>query len=325
MINSGKVFISDSYNPYINIAAEEELMSLTGPDDIILFLWQNDNTIVIGRNQNAWQECDVDKFLSDGGRIARRLSGGGAVYHDLGNLNFTFITSEENYSLDKQLSVIKDAVGKFGVNAEFSGRNDITVSGKKFSGNAFYSHNGIRYHHGTVLISGNFKKLADYLTPSKNKLTSKGIKSVESRVINLNEVSDSVSVDDMKRELINSFDSIYGISSEVVPFETVYSERWKKRYELFGSEEWIFGRFESFDKEFFVRIRNCNLTIRISLSDGNISNVIVFSDGMDGNLIDMIINAFTDSKYKRDELKKRLSDSGFCDDESETILNIMVE
>ena len=126
MINKLTYIESTGVNPYKNLAMEEYLFSHCGEDEAILYLWQNQHTIVIGRNQNAWKECQISRIEEDGAVIARRLSGGGAVFHDLGNLNFTFLVSKENYDLKKQLDVILKAVQKLGVHAEASGGTDIS-------------------------------------------------------------------------------------------------------------------------------------------------------------------------------------------------------
>lgn len=143
-----KIVYSHSYDPWFNLAVEEYLLNHVHDHEVILYLWQNDQTVVIGRNQNAWKECAWEQLEKDGGKLARRLSGGGAVFHDLGNLNFTFLTTKKHYELERQLSVILQALRKLGVNAEFSGRNDLMLDGRKFSGHAYYyqghSHPGIR-------------------------------------------------------------------------------------------------------------------------------------------------------------------------------------
>ena len=141
---------SDQVNPSKNLAVEEYLLLHCEDKECILYLWQNQNTVVIGRNQNAWKECKVTKLEEENGHLARRLSGGGAVYHDLGNLNFTFLVNKDEYSLEKQLQVIINAMGRLGLKAEKSGRNDILIDGKKFSGNAFYEQEKHCYHHDRI-------------------------------------------------------------------------------------------------------------------------------------------------------------------------------
>lgn len=132
-----EIIYSQSFNPWYNLALEEYLLNGVSDNEVILYLWQNDNTVVVGRNQNAWKECRCKLLEEEGGKLARRLSGGGAVYHDLGNLNFTFLMKDSLYDLKHQLNVILNAVKMAGIEAEFSGRNDLVVQGKKFSGNAF--------------------------------------------------------------------------------------------------------------------------------------------------------------------------------------------
>ena len=171
---------SNSFDPWLNLSIEEYLLDNYARDNAVLYLWQNAHTVVIGRNQNAWRECRIENLERDGGKLARRLSGGGAVYHDLGNLNFTFLLPRLEYNLHRQLAVIVDAVKGLGIEANFSGRNDILAEGKKFSGNAFYHGRQASYHHGTVLIDVDMSRLSMYLNVSKAKMESKGVRSVAS-------------------------------------------------------------------------------------------------------------------------------------------------
>ena len=156
--------LSKSYDPWFNLALEELLYDTISESTVILYLWQNQNTVVIGKSQNAWKECRVSELEADGGRLARRSSGGGAVFHDLGNLCYTFLASSGLYDLEKQLGVILAAVGEQGIEARFTGRNDITVcDGRKFSGNAFRFSSGKGLMHGTLLLDTNPEKIARYL------------------------------------------------------------------------------------------------------------------------------------------------------------------
>ena len=140
MIDKLKLYRGQSFDPFFNLAVEEYLLQNTDEGCCTLYLWQNQNTVVIGRNQNAFKECRTTLLEDEGGKLARRLSGGGAVFHDLGNLNFTFLVPTADYDLDKQLKVIELACEKLGVKVERSGRNDILEDGPKFTGNAFYKN-----------------------------------------------------------------------------------------------------------------------------------------------------------------------------------------
>ena len=180
MIRQLKLYRGEGYDPYRNLAVEQHLLETVEDGCCVLYLWQNQNTVVIGRNQNAWKECRTTQLQEDGGHLARRLSGGGAVFHDLGNLNFTFLVRDEDYDLDRQLSVIAVACQALGVGTERSGRNDLLAGSRKFSGSAFYHNMGRSYHHGTLLVNVDMDKLGRYLNPSPAKLRAKGVDSVRS-------------------------------------------------------------------------------------------------------------------------------------------------
>ncbi|MEG1126893.1 MAG: lipoate--protein ligase, partial [Oscillospiraceae bacterium] len=184
MIKHTQIIEADGTNPYRNLAVEEFLTDNVPAETCILYLWQNAKTVVIGNNQNAWQECKTQALHEDGGHLARRLSGGGAVFHDDGNLNFTFILPRDDFDIARQSEVIMRAVSSFGVCVERSGRNDILANGQKFSGNAFFRRRNSAYHHGTLLINVDMQNLSHYLNVSAAKLESNGVKSVKSRVCN---------------------------------------------------------------------------------------------------------------------------------------------
>ena len=185
-----------STDPYYNLAVEEYLLRYT--DEDIFMLWQNEKTVVIGKNQNAYAEVDLDYAEKQGIRIARRISGGGAVYHDMGNVNYTFITSGERATaLDYAYFTrpIIEALGKLGVKAELSGRNDLECAGKKFSGNAQYAGDGRILHHGTLLFDTDAEVLSHVLRVDKEKLAYRAVHSHKGRVGNLAPLLGGITVD----------------------------------------------------------------------------------------------------------------------------------
>lgn len=227
-----KYICSENTSPYYNLALERSLFDFVDEDTVILYLWQNSHTIVIGKNQNAYAECKVDEFIKDGGTLARRPSGGGAVYHDLGNLNFSIICKESIAKEHTYQRIVKEALGYFGIVSEFNGRNDLTVDDKKFSGNAFYVKDDVLCQHGTILINSDFKELSKYLTPDISKLERNHVKSVESRVVNLSEISDQITVASMKEAMIKATNAV---RIGEVPTESKVEE-YKK---IFENDEWI--------------------------------------------------------------------------------------
>lgn len=187
---SGKLrlLLSESYDPWFNLAVEECIFKQMPADQRVLFLWRNDNTVVIGRAQNPWKECNTRKMEEDGVKLARRSSGGGAVFHDLGNTCFTFMAGKPEYNKTISTQIILDGLSKAGIQATASGRNDLVVpladGERKISGSAYKETKDRGFHHGTLLINADLSRLANYLNPDPKKLQAKGITSVRSRVTN---------------------------------------------------------------------------------------------------------------------------------------------
>ncbi len=302
---STKIICSTSYNPWHNLAIEEYLLEEVKENEIILYLWQNDNTIVIGRNQNPWKECRCKDFEADGGKIARRLSGGGTVFHDLGNLNFTFVMDKNLYNLEKQLSVILKAVKNIGIDAKFSGRNDILVGEKKFSGNAFYEKEDSSYHHGTILVDANMEKLSKYLKVSKEKIASKGIESVRSRVVNLKTIKEDITIENLKQSLINSFTDIYKGKSNTEYITDKHSIQ--GLYEKYSSWEWKYGETPKFDINFVNRFTWGEIDLNLNLKDGMIDSLAVYSDAMNSILIKDIEHELLKTPFKIETICKKLN------------------
>jgi len=178
---------SDSTDPYFNLALEQYVFDSLDRAYSYFMLWQNNNAIIVGKHQNTAAEINAAYVSEHGIRVARRLSGGGAVYHDLGNLNFTFIADSqgETFNFASFCRPVAKALATLGVKVEISGRNDMTIDSKKFSGNSQYMKQGRVMHHGTIMFDSDLQVLSQALAVSTDKIESKGIKSVRSRVTNI--------------------------------------------------------------------------------------------------------------------------------------------
>ena len=178
---------STSTDPYYNLALEQMVFDGPGQQETCCMLWQNDNTIVVGKHQNTLQEVNMAYVREHGVRVARRLSGGGAVYHDMGNVNFTFIAPHAGGEMDFSsfCRPVAAALAELGVTTEISGRNDMTIDGRKFSGNSQYVKHGRVMHHGTILYDSDLSVVGQALKVPEDKITSKGLQSVRSRVTNV--------------------------------------------------------------------------------------------------------------------------------------------
>jgi len=280
MIEKIRYIITTETTPYKNLALEEYLLHHAGENECILYLWQNEKTVVIGKNQNPWKECKTAELEAAGGRLVRRLSGGGAVFHDLGNLNFTFLAAKDNYNVERQLDVILEAVRLLGIPAEKTGRNDISVEGRKFSGNAFYSDGNHSYHHGTILVNVDMVMLSHYLNVSRDKLVSKGVKSVRSRVTNLTEYNAALTIDRMKMELIKAFQKIYDRKPELIELDQINQEELMLLEQKFSSWDWIYGRKLEFNYSISHRFLWGDIDMKLEIQSGRIKDCIIYSDAL---------------------------------------------
>ncbi len=248
---------------------------------MILYLWQNEKTVVIGRNQSAHNECNLSALKEDGGVLARRLSGGGAVYHDTGNLNFTFLSHEDNFDTAKQNEVLLCALKKFGLPAEISGRNDLLIEGRKFSGHAYLHHNRHAMHHGTIMLDVNTDALSRYLNVSLLKLRDKHVASVRSRVINLKEILPSLTVKMLKEALKEAFAEVYGAKVRTLGEEELNKEEIERNRAFFCNPEYLLGKEKDLPYAAEGRYAFGMLRIEYDLCDNRITDAAVYSDALD--------------------------------------------
>lgn len=285
-------YVSQSNDGWQNLAMDEWFLDHLQPDDLILYFYINRNAVIIGKNQNPWKECDLAAMERDDVQLVRRITGGGAVYHDMGNLNFSFIAGSERYDVQRQLNVILQAVRSFGIPCEFSGRNDLLADGKKFSGNAFCARGALRQHHGTLLLRSDLGRLNNYLQVDPRKLKAKGVSSVRSRVCNLSEFTQDVTIEAMLTAIRRAYEGEYGSSEDFV-FEPEQVAGVVPYYDKQQSWQWRLGKTPVFDLEVDTRFAWGGVQLLLTLREGRVDNVDAFSDALDADLSEELRSRLT--------------------------------
>ena len=289
--------VSNQTEPYWNIAVENYLVEHDeganyqgSADSVTLYLWRNRRTVVIGQNQNPYSEVNVETLEADGGYLMRRKTGGGAVYHDDGNLNFSFVVPKALYDQRRQFSVIQRAVESFGLHTELSGRNDILAEGRKFSGNAFSKGRLNDLHHGTLLISGDMSDLARYLKPKPAKLQKHGVSSVRSRVVNLADLNPAITPESLAPRLREAFETEYGDKCVEIGFADLMAlPEVRKLHDHFASDQWKYGRWRTFQAQRTAQYDwgGVELSLTVDEARGIITDVQIASDALDLNALDL--------------------------------------
>ncbi len=314
MIERLLLYRSPGNDPFRNLAAEEHFLRLVWEGEVILYLWQNRSTVVVGRNQDAWSECRVEELQRDGGLLARRLSGGGAVYHDLGNLNFTFAVREEDYDVKRQTEVLLRAVRSFGIDAEISGRNDLTAQGRKFSGHAYYKSGGACFHHGTLMVAVDGEKLSRYLCVPEGKLRRKGVPSVRSRVVNLTELCPTLTVPLLEERIEESFGEVYGLPVERLREDSLDGGALRAETEKFASYAWRFGgERRSLDRNAYTlhgAFPWGEVSVEYDVENGVLRNVRLTSDGLEADLLASVPALLEGRRFDKAALSEALRGGG---------------
>ncbi|GMT49231.1 MAG: lipoate--protein ligase [bacterium] len=276
-----QIIHSTSMDPWTNQAIEEILLRQISEGQVLLYLWQNKASVWMGRNQNPWRECRLSLLEEDNVKLSRRISGGGAVFHDEGNLNFTFMTTKKLYNLERQFHVILEALKGLGLDAQRSGQSDLTIDGLKFSGNAFYLPRGLACHHGTLLIDTDLNRLTRYLRPPTETIRGKGIESRRSAVINLSQIRKDLTVETMMDGLKDSFVKTYGGTCEEVPVDE-NSYKIHDLVERFASWDWRYGETPTFEMTFKQHFPWGFFEINIHVTKGRIDTITLVSDQLKG-------------------------------------------
>ncbi|HEY9168072.1 MAG TPA: lipoate--protein ligase [Lutibacter sp.] len=298
-------------NPRLNLALEEyALRNFNSQSDYLLF-YINEPSIIIGRNQNTLEEINHEYIEKNHIHVVRRISGGGAVYHDLGNLNFSFITNHDTTRLNnfkKFTEPVIGALSKIGVKAELKGRNDILVNDKKISGTAQFSTGKRMVSHGTLLFDTDLGEVGNALQVKMSKIISKGHKSVRSRVANISEyLNNPIKIEDFRALLLE------GLYKEQESFETYHltAEEWKLvhllKEEKYDSWDWNYGRSPKFNIQRSKRFSVGEIDVRMFVEKGYLTELKIFGDFFGKEPLENIENLLTGLKYDKEKISQKLA------------------
>lgn len=299
-------------DPRINLAIEEYAVKNLDINETYLLFYINEPSIIIGKNQNTIEEINTDYVEKNGIHVVRRVSGGGAVYHDLGNLNFSFITKDDGdsfHNFKKFTEPVVEALKKMGVNAELSGRNDLMAEGRKISGNAQFSTKGRMFSHGTLMFDSEIDHVVSALKVRKDKIESKGIKSIRSRVANISEFME----EKMTMEAFKSLLLAYIFPGmDDIPEYKLTDEDWEKIHHLskekYQTWEWNYGRSPKFNIQHSHRFPVGQVDVRFEVNKGTIENCKIYGDFFGVGDVTEIEQLLTGVKYERASLETALAE-----------------
>ncbi|UAC48998.1 lipoate--protein ligase [Bacillus aquiflavi] len=298
-------------DPRINLAIEEYALKNLDINETYLLFYINEPSIIIGKNQNTIEEINTDYFEKNQIHVVRRLSGGGAVYHDLGNLNFSFITKDDGdsfHNFRKFTEPVIKALQKLGIQAELSGRNDIIAGGRKISGNAQFSTKGRMFSHGTLLFDSEIDHVVSALKVKKDKIESKGIKSIRSRVTNISELlSEKMTIEQFRTLLLTYIFN----ETEQIPTYNLTEGDWKNidqiSKERYQNWEWNYGKSPKFNVQHSYRFPVGQIDIRMEIVKGIIERCKIYGDFFGVGDVEEFEKKLNGIRYDKEEIKKALT------------------
>lgn len=298
-------------DPRINLALEEYALRNFKRDESFLLFYINEPSIIIGRNQNTLEEINHEYVREKGIHVVRRISGGGAVYHDLGNLNFSIIT---NYAKEKFNNYehftrpVVEVLHTLGVPAEMSGRNDILVDGRKVSGNAQFTSGGRMFSHGTVLFDSKLDEVVEALNVKMSKIESKGLKSVRSRVVNISEfLEEPITIEEFRALIL---ERIFGSRTDL-PLLELSDADWEAVHELsakkYATWEWNYGESPEFNVQKTRRFPAGEIDLRIDVQEGRVSGLRIFGDFIGSAEVSRLEELLRGVRYEPEDLAEALA------------------
>ena len=323
-------YISKTHDTAFNIALEEYCFKQLKDEDEIFLLWINEPSIIVGKYQNTIEEINTEYTREKGIHVIRRISGGGAVYHDLNNLNYTIISNrdkgQEGFNFKEFSKPIIETLAELGVEAEFTGRNDLEIDGQKFCGNAQAYIKDRVMHHGCLLFNVDFSALGNALKVSKDKIESKGVKSVRSRVTNiLPHLKTPITVEKFGDKIMEYMKKQYPDMKEYV-FSKEELDYIAKRAEIKRSWEWNYGESPEFNITRGKRFKNGRIQIFADVENSKIKSIKFYGDffGMNEDLTELE-NLLVGAKYTPEAIRERLKEVNIGEYFSKFTLDEVVE
>ncbi|SFE21109.1 lipoate--protein ligase [Fictibacillus sp. FJAT-27399] len=300
-------------DPRVNLAIEEYALKNLDINETYLLFYINEPSIIIGKNQNTVEEINADYVREHGIHVVRRLSGGGAVYHDTGNLNFSFITKDDGNSFHdfkKFTDPVVKALNKLGLNAELSGRNDILVDGKKISGNAMFTTRGRMFSHGTLMFDSEIENVVSALNVKLDKIQSKGIKSIRSRVTNIKEhMNEEMTMEEFKQILLSylfeEFEEIPRYELTVKDWEQIN----KLSEERYRNWDWNYGNSPKSNVELSNRFAGGSVDVKLQIEKGIMRECKIYGDFFGVGDVRDIEERLIGTRYDRRDIEKALEDA----------------
>ena len=300
-----KIFRSSNWDPYWNLAVEDHLLDHLESYGRVLFLWQAEHTVVVGKNQNPWRECRLDSLRNDRGLLARRVSGGGAVYHDRGNLNFSLLLPREEYKEEEVYELVSTALASAGVSVNRVG-NSLFVDDKKVSGSAFCFRGNSALHHGTVLVSTRLDRLEKYLKRGDLPVETKAVASIPAPVTNLAETAPDLTIDGVANALIETFAARYEAIPMAEDARLLDGGELRALHRKYVQWDWCFGATPDFKTTLETSFPWGRVKMDLTVENGHIAAIELDSEGLDGADVGHVEGELIECAFKEGAMARHI-------------------